>query len=208
MISRSLSVIWLMFFALFIFSCAYVKPNIPVNQGSVEPGSSVARGDLRLKLLGTPLSIGKPLPSVKLVDAMTMKEVDLSQEKGAVLLLSLVPSVDTRVCEAQTHSLGEEGNILPQQVKRITISRDTPFAQKRFATEAKLTHIQFLSDYKQGEFGRSTGLLVEGMMLLSRSIIVVDKLGIVRYIQVVPDLGQLPDIEKAVREAMALNKET
>jgi thiol peroxidase len=104
-----------------------------------------------------------------------MKEVDLSTERGSVLLLSIVPSIDTRVCEAQSHYLGEKGNTLPGDVKRITISRDTPFAQKRFAQEAKLTQIQFLSDYKQGDFGRSIGLLVEGSMLLSRSIILVDK---------------------------------
>jgi len=204
---KHLSVIGLSLLPLFLFACAYVRPNIPVNQGSVEPGTTVARGDLRLKLLGTPLSVGQHLPSVKLVDAMTMNEIDLSQERGSVLLLSLVPSVDTRVCEAQTHYLDEEGNALPKEVRRITISRDTPFAQKRFATEAKLTHVQFLSDYKQGDFGRSIGLLVDGMMLLARSVIVVDKTGTVRYIQVVPDLGQLPDMEKAFREASAWVKE-
>jgi thiol peroxidase len=206
MIWKGFSLAGLAFLTFSLIFCSYVKPHIPVNQGSVDPGTSVARGDLRFKLLGTPISVGKPLPPVKLVDAMTMQEVDLSQEKGSVLLLSLVPSVDTRVCEAQTHYLGEEGNILPQAIKRITVSRDTPFAQKRFAAEAKLTHIRFLSDYKQGEFGRAAGLLVEGSMLLARSVLVVDKLGIVRYIQVVPDMGQLPDMDRAFREALALNK--
>jgi thiol peroxidase len=138
---------------------------------------------------------------------MTMKEVDLSTERGSVLLLSIVPSIDTRVCEAQSHYLGEKGNTLPGDVKRITISRDTPFAQKRFAQEAKLTQIQFLSDYKQGDFGRSIGLLVEGSMLLSRSIILVDKKGIVRYIQVVPEISHLPDMERAFQKATELSKE-
>jgi thiol peroxidase len=159
---------------------------------------------MRLKLLGTALAVGNPLPSVKLVDAMTLKDVDLSQERGKILFLSIVPSVDTRVCEEQTHSLGEEGNKLPGDIRRITISRDTPFAQKRFAKEAKLTRLQYLSDYRQGDFGRSTGLLVEGSMLLSRSIVLVDRSGIVRYIQVVPDITHLPDMERAFREAMEL----
>jgi thiol peroxidase len=159
---------------------------------------------MRFKLLGTPLAVGNPLPSVKLVDAMTLKDVDLSQERGNILLLSIVPSVDTRVCEEQTHYLGEEGNKLPGDIRRITISRDTPFAQKRFAKEAKLTHLQYLSDYRQGDFGRFTGLLVEGSMLLSRSIVLVDRSGIVRYIQVVPDITHLPDLEKAFQEAMEL----
>jgi thiol peroxidase len=102
-----------------------------VDQGSVEPGTFVNRGDKQFKLLGTPIAVGKSLPSVKLVDAMTSQEVDLSQEKGSVLFLSVVPSIDTAVCESQTHFLGEEGNKLPAGVRRITVSRDTPFAQKR-----------------------------------------------------------------------------
>jgi thiol peroxidase len=186
--------------------CASAKPNIWVDHGSVEPGTFVNRGDKQFKLLGTPIAIGKSLPTVKLVDAMTSQEVDLSQQKGSVLFLSMVPSIDTAVCESQTHYLGEEGNKLPENVRRITISRDTPFAQKRFAKEAKLTHIQFLSDYKQGDFGRSVGLLVDGSMLLSRSVILVDKQGFVRYIQVVPNLGHLPDMEKAFQKAMELAK--
>jgi thiol peroxidase len=136
-----------------------------------------------------------------------MQDVDLSKEKGSVLFLSIVPSVDTRVCEAQSHYLGEEGSRLPPDVKRITISRDTPFAQKRFAQEAKLTQIQFLSDYKQGDFGKSVGLLMDGSMLLSRSVVLVDRKGIVRYIQVVPDITHLPDMEKAFQKAAELSKE-
>jgi thiol peroxidase len=138
---------------------------------------------------------------------MTMKEVDLSQERGRVLFLSIVPSIDTRVCEAQTHYLGEEGDKLPPGVQRITISRDTPFAQKRFTREAKLTDIQYLSDYKEGDFGRSTGLLMDGFKLLARSVILVDKHGVVRYIQVVPEMTHLPDMEGAFREAILLVKE-
>jgi thiol peroxidase len=138
---------------------------------------------------------------------MNMQEVDLSQERGRVLFLSIVPSIDTRVCEAQTHLLGEEGDKLPHVVQRITISRDTPFAQKRFAQEAKLTGIRYLSDYKEGDFGRSTGLLMDGFKLLARSVILVDKYGLVRYIQVVPEMTHLPDMEGAFRKAIELAKE-
>jgi len=89
----------------------------------------------------------------------------------------------------------------------MTISRDTPFAQKRFAKEAKLTNLQYLSDYKEGEFGKGTGLLTEKTMLLARSIVLVDKKGTIRYIQVVPEITRLPDMEKAFQKAMELNKE-
>ncbi len=178
------------------------KPEFTSN--STKPGGLITFRGNPLSLLGTPIAEGERVPSVPLVDAMAMKEVDLSQEKGKVLFLSIVPSIDTPVCEVQTHYLGEEGDKLPQTVERITISRDTPFAQKRFAEEAKLTDIRYLSDYKRGEFGRSTGLLVEGFELLGRAVIVVDKNGIVRYMQVVPELTQLPDMEAAFAEAVRL----
>jgi thiol peroxidase len=138
---------------------------------------------------------------------MSMNNVDLSKEKGSVLLLSIVPSLDTPVCEEQTHYLGEKGDSLPSSVKRIVISRDIPFAQKRFAKEAKLSNLQYLSDYKQGDFARSTGLLTEGLMLFARTVIIVDKQGIVRYIQVVPEMTHLPDMEKAFQEAAKLEKQ-
>jgi thiol peroxidase len=179
----------------------------PINSASVEPGSAVMRGDKKLPLLGAPISVGKTLPSVQLVDAMTMNNVDLSGEKGKVLFLSIVPSVDTKVCEAQTHYLGEEGDDLAGKVERIVISRDTPFAQKRFADEAKLTDIRYLSDYKAGDFGSAMGLLVDDLMLLARSVVLVDKQGVVRYIQVVPELGHLPDMEKAFDRALELGME-
>ena len=187
--------------------CATTKPKIPTDMASSQPGTQVSFKGNPLKLLGSPISIGKPLPSVDLVDAMTMNNVNLSREKASVLLLSIVPSLDTPVCDEQTHYLGEKGNVLPKDVRRIVISRDTPFAQKRFANEAKLTNLQYLSDYKQGDFARSTGLLTEGLMLFARSVIAVDKKGIVRYIQVVPEMTHLPDMDKAFQKVSELVKE-
>jgi thiol peroxidase len=194
--------------ALFVVGCAASRSNIAVDKGSASPGGSITKGGQSVKLLGKPIAIGDSLPSVTLVDAMTMKPVDLAALKGSVLILSIVPSIDTAVCEAQTHYLGEQGDNLPPQVKRITISRDTPFAQKRFAKEAKLEDIQYLSDYKEGAFGQSTGLLVDDLMLLARSVIIVDRDGKVRYIQVVPELTHLPDMETAFQKASELAKGT
>jgi thiol peroxidase len=195
------------FLVFMLFGCTTTQPKIPMDWASAQPGEQVTLRGKPVKLLGSPISLGKPLPSVELVDAMTMNEVNLSKEKGSVLLLSLVPSIDTRVCEEQTHYLGEEGNKLPQNIKRITISRDTPFAQKRFAKEAKLTNIQYLSDYKQGDFARSIGLLTEGPMLFARSVIIVDRKGIVRYIQVVPEMSHRPDMDRAFGKATELANE-
>jgi thiol peroxidase len=191
----------------FAMACAATRPQIPMEQASSQPGGTVARAGSPIKLLGTAVSLGHPLPGVKMVDAMTMKEVDLSQEKGAVLFLSIVPSIDTKVCEEQTHYLGEEGEKMPKEIRRITISRDTPFAQKRFAQEAKLTNLQYLSDYREGAFGKATGLLMEGSLLLARSVVLTDKKGVIRYIQVVPEITHLPDMERAFLKAAELAKE-
>jgi len=205
MISKNCLIIFSILFL--VYGCAPNKPTIPIDQASSKPGAQVTFKGNSLNLLGSPISVGKPLPSVEVVDAMTMKPVDLSKEKGSLLFLSIVPSLDTPVCEEQTHYLGEKGDRLPGSVRRIVISRDTPFAQKRFAKEAKLMDLQYLSDYKQGDFGKSTGLLTEGLMLLARSVILVDKQGIVRYIQVVPEMTHLPDMEKAFEKATELAKE-
>jgi thiol peroxidase len=171
---------------------------------SVDPGTSVTMQGKPFRLLGEPLKVGKPLPSVELVDAMTMKPVDLSKERGNVLLLSIVVSTDTPVCEEQTHYLGEQGSKLPASVRRIVISRDTPFAQKRFAREAHLENLQYLSDYKTGAFGQATGLLIEHVMLLARAVVIVDRQGIVRYIQVTPEVASLPDMDAAFARATEL----
>ena len=207
MVSKTSSILLVFFFLFIALSCASIKPKPVIDEGSVQPGTQVDFRGKPLKLLGSPLSIGKPLPSVKLVDAMTMNDVDLSQERGSVLFLSIVPSLDTPVCEEQTHYLGEQGDKLSKEVRRIVISRDTPFAQKRFAKEAKLTKLQYLSDYKEGAFGRATGLLMDGLMLLARSVIIVDKKGTVQYVQVVPEITHLPDMERAFQKAKELAKE-
>ena len=196
------------FLFILISGCASTNASqIIIDSTSSTPGTSVFLKGEPLILIGTALEIGKPLPTTTLTDASTMKKVDLSQFKGKVLLISLVPSIDTKVCEAQTHYLGERGVNLPDDVVRITISRDTPFAQKRFSEEAKLHNITFLSDYRDGSFGKATGLLIDDSMLLARSVIVADRLGVVRYIQVVPELSHLPDMGTAFSKARELFNE-
>lgn len=191
---------------LFLAGCAGTAPRIAVNYRSIEPGGIVWLGHQRYQLLGYPLKLGDQLPDTLLVDASNLKDVRLSAFKGKVLLVSIVPSIDTKVCERQTHILSEQGDRLPKDIDRITISRDTPFAQERFAREAKLAHITFLSDYRKGEFGLATGLLLDHVDLLTRAVLVVDRTGIVRYMQVVPLLADLPDMEAAFHKAKELDR--
>ena len=203
--SRKARACFVLVLAIAVSACASTgEVKMKTTTLSVDPGTGVTLRGTPFRLLGEPLKVGKPLPSVELTDAMTMKPVDLSKERGGILLLSVVTSVDTPVCEEQTHYLGEQGSKLPASVRRIVISRDTTFAQKRFAKEARLENLQYLSDYKTGAFGQATGLLIEQVMLLARAVIVVDRQGIVRYIQVTPEIASLPDMDAAFKKATEL----
>lgn len=191
---------------LLLFACGAKQAPFVVDSQSSVPGTQVARKGEVLTLAGTGIRVGQKLPETRLIDAMTMQPVNLADNSHRILFISIVPSIDTKVCEAQTHFLGEQGDRLPTTVRRITISRDTPFAQARFAEEARLKDIEYLSDYKEGEFGRSVGLLIESTRLLARAVILIDAQGFVRYIQVVPDTSHLPDMERAFVEAEELAK--
>jgi thiol peroxidase len=205
---RQTLLFWAVFFlALLLSSCTTKQPSLVIDSASVAPGTQVTRKGETFPLTGTGIEVGQKLPDGQLVDAATMQEVNLNEYRGSVLFLSIVPSIDTKVCEAQTHYLGEEGDMLPATIRRITVSRDTPFAQARFADEAKLEDIQYLSDYKDGSFGRSIGLLIDGPQLLARSVVLVDKQGVVQYIQVVPEITHLPDMTEAFARAIALDKQ-
>jgi thiol peroxidase len=205
--TKKLSFLILAIFLSLPMACSTTPSKIPVDESSAEPGTSVALKGKTFKLVGKPISVGETIPSVELRDADTMAKVDLSTMTGSVLFLSIVPSLDTAVCDAQTHYLGEEGDELSPKIKRIVISRDTPFAQKRFAKEAKLSDLQYLSDYGDASFGKSTGLLIDDLMLLARSVILVDREGKVRYIQVVPEVTHLPDMKRAFQKAEELQRE-
>lgn len=167
-----------------------VQAGFEVSQESVNPGTEVTMRGSKIALYKGELKVGDDFS-----DKLEGYKAD-----GKVAIVNVVPSVDTPVCEAQTHELGESGAI-PAGVRRITVSRDLPMAQSRFATEAKLTNVEYFSDYKFGTFGKETGLLMKGPELLARAVLVVDKQGIVRHIQVVPDVTKLPDLSAAIAVA-------
>ncbi|MBL4664448.1 MAG: thiol peroxidase [Nitrospinaceae bacterium] len=173
--------------------------------GSVWCGEvqTITLGGKPLTLTGEKLQTGKMLPTVLLPD-LGMNMVDLQSFKGKVTLLSVVPSLDTPTCDKQTHILSEENKGPGKIANLITISRDLPFAQKRFASKTKMKNIIFLSDYRDAEFGKSTGLLIEENRLLARAIIILDSEGIVRYLEIVAELSELPDMEKAMAFARSL----
>ncbi len=150
-----------------------------------------------------PLQEWQTVPEVSLPDR-SLKMVDLKSLKGKVTILSVVPSLDTPTCDKQTHILSEENGGLDQTANLVTISRDLPFAQKRFAKGAKIENVLFLSDYRDASFGLSTGLLIEENRLLARAILVLDKQGVLRYLEIVPELSELPQMKKAFEFARSL----
>jgi thiol peroxidase len=156
-------------------------------------------------LSGAGIKAGDPLREV------TLTQTDLSpialtdtKGKGKVRIISVVPSLDTPVCEEQTHYLSEKNKGLDKMVELVTVSVDTPFAQKRFAGEAHIANVTFLSDYKDAEFGKTYGLFLKGPHILARTIMVVDAHNTVRHLQITPELTQLPNLDEAFAVAKSL----
>ncbi|MFK8067708.1 MAG: thiol peroxidase [Gammaproteobacteria bacterium] len=182
-----------------------VQADLPVDKGSVAAGkgNSVTMKGGTLALAGAGVvEVGKPLPEA-MVSSHELKPINLALG-NKVRIISVVPSLDTPTCEAQTHELSEKNNGLDKDVELVTVSMDLPFAQSRFAKEAKISNVTFLSDYKSKEFGNNNGLLIEPLGLLTRAVIVTDKENIVRYLQIVPEITALPDMQSAMKAARKL----
>ena len=181
--------------------------DMPIADGSAVAGegNNIVFQGKPLMLTGMGIKVGDKLRDVKLAQTdLSMVPVNETKGKGKVRIISIVPSLDTKVCEQQTHYLSEKNMGLDRMVELITISIDTPFAQKRFAEEAKINNVTFLSDFRAADFGKAHGLLLKDLHLLSRALLVVDKDNKVRYLQITPELAQLPDLEEAFRFARKL----
>ena len=166
-------------------------------------GHTVTLQGKPLQLRGPGIQVGDRLRSIELAKG-DLSLVDIAETKGRVRIISVVPSLDTEVCEQQTHHLSEKNEGLDQTVELITVSVDTPFAQSRFAKEANISNITFLSDYRGGRFGMAYGLLVDEPHFLARTVMVVDKDNVIRYMQVTPELAEMPDMDAAFSAARSL----
>jgi thioredoxin-dependent peroxiredoxin len=182
---------------------AFAGPEVSKSTIEIGEGKTVNLKGSPMPLGGTALKVGDTLPA-SMLTAGDMSGVNLGEKKGKVKIISVVPSVDTPVCEEQTHELSEKNGGIDKNVELYTVSMDLPFAQARFAKEAKIGNVTFLSDYKGADFGNKHGLLVKPINLLSRALIVTDKDNVVRYMQVVPELTTLPDMAEAVKAAKSL----
>jgi thioredoxin-dependent peroxiredoxin len=156
-----------------------------------------------LTLVGPELKVGQKAPDAVVTDN-DLKAVKISSFTGKVVILSCVPSLDTKVCDIQTHKFNEKAGELGLDVVVLTVSMDLPFAQKRWCGAAGVEHVKTLSDYKDAQFARAFGLLIKELHLIARTVIVLDKQQIIRYIQIVPEMTTEPDYDAALKAARGL----
>ncbi len=171
------------------------------------PGLVTFKGS-PLTLVGRELKVGDKVPNFHVQEAGSLDEADwdtLSEGRTKAVLMVLVPSIDTHICSLETAKFNRHIASLPaDKLKTVAISADTPFAQTRWAKEEKVTNIEMLSDHKGRMFGEAFGVQVKETGLLNRSIYLVDKEGVIRYIQTVPEIVSEPDYDAVLAAAREL----
>jgi thiol peroxidase len=153
-----------------------------------------------LTLVGKQPSVGDSAPDLELLDN-DLNPVKLSSFQGKVGVISSVPSLDTPTCDMETRRFNEAAGQLGDEVVIITVSVDLPFAQKRWCGAAGVENVVTLSDHRDSAFGQAYGVLIKELRLLARSIFVMDRNGIIQYIQNVKELSEEPNYD-AVLEAV------
>lgn len=155
-----------------------------------------------ITLLGSDVKVGDDAPNFTVL-ANDLSEKTLDDFQG-VRLISVVPSLDTGVCDAQTRKFNEEASSL-SGVTVLTISVDLPFAQKRWCGDAGLEDAITLSDHRDLSFGKAYGVAIDGLRLLTRAVFVVDSTGKIVYVEYVPEATNHPDYEAALTAAKKAN---
>ncbi len=153
-----------------------------------------------LKLVGPELKVGDKAPDFA-VTAKDLSTVGLG-EGGTVRIISVVPSLDTPVCDAQTKRFNEEVAKLPG-VEILTVSMDLPFAQSRWCGAYGVENVKMLSDHKTASFGTNYGTLIEDWRVEARAIFVVDKDNMLRHVEYVKEVAEHPNYEPALEAAKA-----
>lgn len=127
-----------------------------------------------------------------------MKTITLSDLKGKPTIISVVPSLDTGVCQIQTKKFNEQLSDISSKINAVTISRDLPFAMNRFCGAESIKGLRVGSDYQSGGFGEAFGLTIDELKLLARAVYVLDADGQVVYSEIVPEVTSEPNYEAAI----------
>ena len=156
-----------------------------------------------IALLGKEVKAGDKAPAFTLLDN-GLGEKTLADYAGKVKVISVVPSLDTGVCDAQTRWFNQNVSKLGENVVVLTVSVDLPFAQKRWCGAAGIDQVETLSDHRDLSFGENYGFVLEGLRLLSRGIVVIDKDDVVRYVEYVPEVTSAVNFDAAEAATKAL----
>ncbi|WP_058303512.1 thiol peroxidase [Gorillibacterium timonense] len=156
-----------------------------------------------LTLIGPELHAGESAPDFTVSKNLT-ESATLQDFAGKIKLISVVPSLDTGVCDMQTRRFNEEAANLGDEVVILTISNDLPPAQARWCGAAGVDQVVLLSDHKDVSFGTAYGVLIKELRLLMRSIFVLDKENKIRYVEYLGEMTEHPDYDKAIAAVKAL----
>ena len=154
----------------------------------------VTSGGKPVTLVGKEVKVGEAAPDFVFLDN-DLSPVEFSSFRGKVCIIASVASLDTSVCSIETGRFNAEAGRLGSDVAILTISMDLPFAQKRWCGAAGVDTVITLSDHRDASFGTSYGVLIKELRLLARAVFVVDRDGIIRYIQIVEEVTNEPDYD-------------
>jgi thiol peroxidase len=150
-----------------------------------------------LTLLGPALNVGDKAPEFEVLDN-DLSPVRFSSYQGKVCVIASVPSLDTPVCDMETRRFNQEAGDLDSDVAILTISMDLPFAQKRWCGAAGVDKVITLSDHRDASFGTAYGVLIKELRLLARGVFVVDRDGVIQYVELVKELTEEPNYDAAL----------
>jgi thiol peroxidase len=156
-----------------------------------------------LTLIGPALRPGDKAPGFAVLDG-ELKQLSLKDFAGKTKIISVTPSLDTPVCDLQLRRFNAEAAKMPGSVVVLNISMDLPFAINRFCTSAGIDKAKALSDHRDASFGAAYGVLIKELRLLARSIFIIDKNDVIQYVEIVPDITNHPDYDKALSAAAKL----
>lgn len=156
-----------------------------------------------LTIEGDEVTVGQRAPDFT-VTANDMSTKSLSDYKGKAVILSVVPSLDTPVCDTMTRRFNEESSKLGDSVAVLTLSMDLPMAQTRWCATTKSDNVETLSDFKDHSFSKAFGLRIKELGLLARAVYVIDKEGMVKYGQIVTEVTDEPNYSAALDAAKLL----
>ena len=156
-------------------------------------------------LIGNEVKVGDQAPDFKVL-ANDLSEVTLKDSEGKIRLFSVVPSLETGVCDKQTRTFNEAAASLGENVVIYTVSMDLPFAQKRWCGAAGIDNVVTVSDHRDASFGEAYGVHMKELRLLARSIFVVDEAGKVTYVEYVPEGTDHPNYDAAIEAVKAISK--